>query len=84
MVPRTIRERTGLTPGSHVEISEDEQGIRIERIAAGPRLVKVSGRLVARPTAPIAKRPAVDFVALIERERHGGTEFLAGLKGKRK
>ena len=70
VIPAPIRERAGLTPGSLLEITEDEVGLRLERVAAGPRLVKVGRRLVARPTAPADSRPAVDFAALIEEERN--------------
>ena len=52
------------------EIHVDELGIRIERVSAPPRLVRVGGRLVARPTAPVDARPAVDVSALIEEERN--------------
>jgi len=70
VIPAPIRERAGLSPGSELEITEDEIGLRLQRVAAGPRLVKVGRRLVARPTAPADNRPAVDFAALIEEERN--------------
>ena len=70
VIPAPIRERAGLSPGSELEITEDELGLRLQRVAAGPRLVKVGRRLVARPTAPADNRPAVDFAALIEEERN--------------
>jgi AbrB family looped-hinge helix DNA binding protein len=70
VIPRSIRERAGLTPGSELEITEDETGIRLERVAAGPRLVKIGRRLVARPTVPREARPAVDIPALVEDERN--------------
>ena len=69
MIPAAIRERVGMTPGAELEITEDDLGIRIERVAAGPRLVKVGRRLVARPTVAPDSRPAVDVAALIEEER---------------
>lgn len=69
VIPAAIRERTGLTAGSVVEITPDDTGLRLERVAPGPRLVRVGRRLVARPTAPPAARPAVDVAALIEEER---------------
>ena len=58
MIPASIRERAGLSAGSELEITETEDGlgIRLERIAAGPRLVKIGRRLVARPTVP----PTID------------------------
>jgi len=70
VIPAPIRERAGFTPGSLLEITEDETGLRLERVATGPRLVKVGRRLVARPTAPAESRPTVDFAALIEEERN--------------
>jgi AbrB family looped-hinge helix DNA binding protein len=70
VIPAPIRERAGLSAGSELEITEDELGLRLQRVAAGPRLVKVGRRLVARPTAPADNRPAVDFAALIEEERN--------------
>ena len=53
-----------------MEITADELGIRLERVAAGPRLVKVGRRLVARPTVRPDDRPVVDIAALVEDERN--------------
>ena len=52
VIPAAIRDRAGLVAGSELEIREDELGIRLERVALGPRLVRVGQRLVARPTVP--------------------------------
>lgn len=70
VIPAAVRERAGLSPGTELEISTDELGIRLERVAAGPRLVKVGRRLVARPTAPGESRPRIDVAALVEEERN--------------
>lgn len=70
VIPAAVRERAGLSPGAELEIIEDELGIRLERVAAGPRLVKIGKRLVARPTASAAARPTIDIAALIEEERN--------------
>ena len=70
MIPASLRERAGLTPGSELEVSLDELGIRLERVAPRPRLVKVGRRLVARPTSPVDTRSVVDVAALIEEERN--------------
>ena len=70
VIPAGIRDRVGLTAGSEIEITADELGIRIERVAAGPRLVRVGRRLVARPTVPRDARPPVDIAALVEDERN--------------
>jgi AbrB family looped-hinge helix DNA binding protein len=69
VIPASIRERAGLTAGAELEIIEDDLGLRLERVAAGPRLVRVGRRLVARPTASPDSRPAVDVAALVEEER---------------
>ena len=70
VIPAAVRERAGLSPGAELEIIVDELGIRLERIAAGPRLVKVGRRLVPRPTVAADDRPAVDIALLIEEERN--------------
>ena len=70
VIPAAIRERVGLTPGSELEITEDEVGIRLQRVAAGPRLVKVGRRLVARPTVSADARPFLDIAGLVEEERN--------------
>ena len=70
VIPAAMRERAGLTAGAALEITEDELGLRLERVAAGPRLVKVGRRLVARPTVAPDDRPAIDVAALIEEERN--------------
>jgi len=70
VIPAALRERAGFSAGSELEITEDELGVRIQRVAAGPKLVKVGRRLVARPTATPDQRPAVDIEALIEEERN--------------
>src|SRR6476469_3674892 len=51
VIPAGIRERAGLEAGAELEVTLDEFGIRLERVAPGPRLVKVGRRTVARPTA---------------------------------
>jgi AbrB family looped-hinge helix DNA binding protein len=70
VIPAGIRERAGLTPGAELEITEDEVGIRLERVAAGPKLVKVGRRLVARPTVSRDLRPTLDIATLVEDERN--------------
>jgi AbrB family looped-hinge helix DNA binding protein len=70
VIPAGLRDRAGLTAGSEVEITEDDVGVRIERVAAGPRLVRVGPRLVARPTVPRDSRPRLDIASLVEDERN--------------
>jgi AbrB family looped-hinge helix DNA binding protein len=70
VIPAVVRERAGLTPGTVLEITLDEFGVRLERVAPGPRLVKVGRRLVARPTVGAGARPSIDVAALVEEERN--------------
>lgn len=70
VIPAPARERAGLDPGTTVEVTVDEFGIRLERVAPGPQLVRVGRRLVARPTVSPDARPVVDIAALVEEERN--------------
>ena len=70
VIPAAVRERAGLTPGTELRILVDEFGVRLERIAPGPKLVRVGRRLVARPTVAVEARPNVDIAAIIEEERN--------------
>ena len=70
VIPASLRERAGFSAGAELEITADEIGIRLERVAAGPRLVKVGRRLVARPTVAADNRPNIDVAALVEDERN--------------
>ena len=70
VIPAAVRERAGLSPGTELEITVDEFGVRLERVAAGPRLVKVGRRVVARPTVNVDARPRIDVAVLIEEERN--------------
>jgi AbrB family looped-hinge helix DNA binding protein len=68
VIPAAIRERAGFKAGAELEVIEDDLGIRLQRVATGPRIVQVGRRLVARPTA--GDRPSVDVAALVEEERN--------------
>jgi AbrB family looped-hinge helix DNA binding protein len=70
VIPAAIRDRAGLVAGAEIDVTLDEAGVRLERVAPGPRLVKVGRRLVARPTVTPQSRPVVDVAALIEEERN--------------
>lgn len=70
VVPAAIRDRAGLTPGTELEITADETGVRLEPVAPRPRLVRAGQRWIARPTAAVDSRPAIDIAALVEEERN--------------
>ena len=70
VIPASVRDRAGFMPGMELEITVDEFGVRLERVAPGPRLVKVGRRTVARPTVGADDRPPIDVAALVEEERN--------------
>ena len=70
VIPAAVRERLLLSPCTTLEITVDESGVRLERVAAGTQLVRVGRRLVARPTVGRDDRPTVDVAALVEEERN--------------
>jgi AbrB family looped-hinge helix DNA binding protein len=70
VIPAPLRERAGLTAGTEVEVTLEDSGLRLERTAPPPRLVKVGRRLVAKPTASSEGRPVIDVAALVEEERN--------------
>jgi len=69
VVPAALRERLGFTAGTELRVSLDNGGVRLERIASPPRLVKIGRRMVARPTVAPSARMAIDIAALVEEER---------------
>ena len=70
VIPASIRDRAGWVAGTELEVTLADSQVRLERVAPGPRLVKVGRRLVARPTASSETRPRVDIAALVEDERN--------------
>lgn len=70
VIPASIRERAGLLAGAELDVTLEDSAIRLERVAPGPRLVRVGRRLVARPTVRSQARPVVDVAALVEEERN--------------
>jgi AbrB family looped-hinge helix DNA binding protein len=69
VIPASVRQRAGLTPGSVLEVRLEETGVRLVRAVPGPELVEVKGRLVARPRVPRESLPIVDVARLVEEER---------------
>jgi AbrB family looped-hinge helix DNA binding protein len=68
VIPATLRERAGLTPGAQIDVSISEGGdITITRPVPPPKLVKVSGITVVR--AQTKNPPKVDVDKLIREER---------------
>ena len=70
VIPAALRERASFGAGTELDVKLDDLGIRLERVASPPRLIKVGRRLVARPTAPAETRAVVDIALLVEEERN--------------
>jgi AbrB family looped-hinge helix DNA binding protein len=70
VIPAPIRKKAGLTPGTEIEVELVDGLVRLSRRVAGPKLVRVRDRWVARPTVPAARRVSVDVASLVEEERN--------------
>lgn len=70
VIPSAIRRRLALGPGTEIEIAVEDGRLVLTRGVPGPKLVRVKGRLVARPTVPVQDLPDVDVAALVEEERN--------------
>jgi AbrB family looped-hinge helix DNA binding protein len=69
VIPAAVRARAGLTPGTELEVVADGFSVRLVRSVAGPTLVRVGKRLVARPSVPLDQLPDLDLAALVSEER---------------
>ncbi|MGH7388156.1 MAG: AbrB/MazE/SpoVT family DNA-binding domain-containing protein [Candidatus Rokuibacteriota bacterium] len=69
VIPAPVRARTGLRPGTELDVQVDDGAIRLVRVVPRARLVRAGKRLVARPTADSRRLPAVDVARLVEEER---------------
>ncbi len=69
VIPAKLRARAGFEPGEALEVTFQNGGLRIERDVAGPEVVRVGKRLVARPRVAPRDLPAVDIAALVREER---------------
>ena len=74
VIPASIRDRAGLTPGTALEVTADDTGVRIERVAGagppGPSWCRTGKRLVPRRKRGAVARPQRENPALIEDERN--------------
>jgi AbrB family looped-hinge helix DNA binding protein len=70
VIPAPIREKIGLRAGAEIEVIADDFSVRLVPVGRAPRLVRKGKRLIARPTAPVKDRPAVDVAALVVEERN--------------
>ncbi|MDX1583425.1 MAG: AbrB/MazE/SpoVT family DNA-binding domain-containing protein, partial [Thermoanaerobaculia bacterium] len=69
VIPKDLREKAGLSPGTEIEIVHDGAAIRIQRAVSAPKLDRIRGRLVARPTAATDQSEEPDIAEIVEAER---------------
>jgi len=69
VVPQSVREKAGFSPGTELEIELDERGVHLSRAVSGPKLVREDGHLLARPTAPAKELPTIDIADWVDEER---------------
>jgi AbrB family looped-hinge helix DNA binding protein len=69
VVPAPLRAKLRLRPGTELELVVEGDTLRLQRRVAGPKLVRVGKRLVARPTVAAKLVPEVDVADLIDAER---------------
>jgi AbrB family looped-hinge helix DNA binding protein len=66
VVPKVLRDRLRLTPGTKVDVSEYGDGLHITPVSRTTRLVERNGQLVAVAETPITDD---DVVALVDAGR---------------
>lgn len=69
VIPAAIRAKAGFAAGTTLEVIVEDTGVRLVRVAPGPRVERVGKRLVARPTVDRRKLPKLDVAQLVEDER---------------
>lgn len=65
VVPKALRTRFHLAPGTRIEITADDNGIYLAPADSGPALSEKQGVLVHRGSEPVN----IDIVAFIQSER---------------
>ena len=76
VVPKPLRDRLGMTPGTELVVETDGDGLVIRPARPGGELVRRDGVLVHHATGP--RTADIDVVDLIRRERDGRSRQLPG------
>jgi AbrB family looped-hinge helix DNA binding protein len=66
VIPKPLRDRLRLTPGTKVDVSEYGDGLHVTPVSRTARIEELDGRLVAVADTPITDD---DVVALIDAGR---------------
>jgi AbrB family looped-hinge helix DNA binding protein len=69
VIPAQIRSQMGLKAGMELEVEVRDFSIRLGRAVPGPKIVRRSNRLVARPTAGARQQTSIDVSSVIRDER---------------
>jgi AbrB family looped-hinge helix DNA binding protein len=72
VVPKAVRDRLHLTPGTNLELTADAGGIRIVPVNSEPSLVRKNGILVHHGT----ETTDVDIRRVIDQERANRNDYL--------
>lgn len=75
VIPKPLRDRMRLEPGTNLEIEETSEGLLLRRIAQRPSLIEQNGILVHMGKPP----RNFDWDRILEDEREERTRDLAGL-----
>ncbi len=76
MVPKPLRERLGLRPGTELEVLDRQGGMLLRVVEERPALVKVDGLWVHRGVA----QPGANWDRIVQELREERIEFV--VKGK--
>ena len=70
VIPAGVRDRAGLTPGTTLEVSVDETGIRLERVAPGRARDESRASPRRATNGDAEERPKIDVATRVEEERN--------------
>ena len=59
VIPKPLRDRLGIGAGSELEMIESETGVRLDIVAAAPRVVRSGGRRAVRTGTPLSAETAL-------------------------
>ena len=76
VVPKNLRDRFGLHPGSELEISLEGDGIKLRPVQPASPLGETSGILLCSSEVPVSAWDIPDF---IDRQRAQRSRDLAGI-----
>ncbi len=70
VIPKAIRDRAGLTPGSEVEIAEDNGEIKLSQSAPQGRVIERDGYLLWESEEPVPEDATLRAISEAREERY--------------